>query len=132
VDRSRSGIPKKSGWEKTHIFGIRSDVWNPDEIEHRRLVIKMFKSTGERIRWAGTIEEITTREVHNSIGSRRAVLSLAALLPGHEYLVMVQQNHRTFRIPSIFTFRLLRRGSRSDAVRRHQAQMGFVRRRLRD
>ena len=74
------------------------------DIEHRRLVMKMFKSTGERIRWTGTIEEITTREVHNSIGSRRAVLSLAVLLPGYEYLVMVQQNHRTCRIPSIFTF----------------------------
>ena len=74
------------------------------EIEHRRLVIKMFKSTGERIRWAGTIEEITTREVHNSIGSRRAVLSLAAVLPGYEYLTTVQQNHRTCRVPPIFTF----------------------------
>jgi hypothetical protein len=74
------------------------------ELEHRRLVMKMFKTTGERIRWAGTIEEITTREVHNSIGSRRAVLSLAVVLPGYEYLVTVQQNHRTCRIPSIFTF----------------------------
>jgi hypothetical protein len=147
---------KTSDWDKTHIVGIRSDVWNPDEdelkrtlnslretrrvqlrqgikrsgrlnakqtdmlhrqlrrdplmsmkasdIEHRRLVMKIFKTTGERIRWTGTIEEITTREVHNSIGCRRAVLSLAVLLPGHEYLVTVQQNHRTFRIPSIFTF----------------------------
>jgi hypothetical protein len=147
---------KRSGWDKTHLFGIRSDVWDPHEeelqktlgslqqsrrdqlrreikrsgrldakqtdqldeqlrrdplmsmkasdIEHRRLVIKMFKTTGERIRWTGTIEEITTREVHNSIGSRRAVLSLAVLLPGYEYLVTVQQNHRTLRIPSIFTF----------------------------
>ena len=104
---------KTSGWDKTHIVGIRSDIWNPGEnkrqktrssLPESRLVMKMFKSTGERIRWAGTIEEITTREVHNSIGSRRAVLSLAVLLPGYEYLVMVQQNHRTFRIPSIFTF----------------------------
>jgi hypothetical protein len=145
--------PKTADWDKTHIVGIRSDIWAPDkkelketlqegrrdqlrreikgsgrldakqtdrldqqlrddplmsikasEIEHRRLVMKMFKSTGERIRWAGTIEEITTREVHNSIGSRRAVLSLAVVLPGYEYLVTVQQNHRTCRIPSIFTF----------------------------
>ena len=147
---------KTSDWDKTHIVGIRSDVWNPDEdelkktlnslrenrrdqlrqeikksgrlnakqtdmlrrklrrdplmamkasdIEHRRLVMKMFKTTGDRIRWTGTIEEVTTREVHNSIGSRRAVLSLAVLLPGYDYLVTVQQNHRTFRIPSIFTF----------------------------
>ena len=94
---------KKSGWDKTHMFGIRSDVWGLDA-QHRRLVIKMFKTTGERIRWVGTLEEITTREVHNSIGSRRAVLSLAGLLPGYEYMVMVQQNHRTFRIPAVFTF----------------------------
>lgn len=148
--------PTKRGWDKTHIVGIRSDVWNPDDeeqqktlnslkenrrdqlrkeikrsgrlnaeqenrldeelrrdplmsmkasdIEQRRLVMKMFRTTGERIRWIGTVEEITTREVHNSIGSRRAVLSLALILPGYEYLVTVQQNHRTFRIPSIFTF----------------------------
>ena len=74
------------------------------DIDHRRLVMKTFKTTGERIRWTGTIEEVTTREVHNSIGSRRALLSMAVLLPGYEYLVTVQQNHRTFRIPSIFTF----------------------------
>jgi len=93
---------KTSGWDKNHIVGIRTDVW--ESAEHRRLVMKMFKSTGKRIRWAGTIEEITTREVHNSIGSRRPVLTLAVVLPGHEYIVYVQQNHRTFRIPSIFTF----------------------------
>jgi hypothetical protein len=29
---------------------------------------------------------------------------MAVILPGYEYLVNVQQNHRTFRIPSIFTF----------------------------
>lgn len=93
---------KTEAWEQTHIVGIRGDVWNSDE--HRRLVLKMFKSTGKRIRWTGTVEEITTREVHNSMGSRRAVLSLAVLLPGYEYVVTIQQNHRTFRIPSIFTF----------------------------
>jgi hypothetical protein len=91
-----------SDWEKTHIVGIRSDVWK--SAEHRRLVMKMFRSTGKRIRWTGTIEEITTREVHNSIGSRRPVLTLAVILPGYEFMVNVQQNHRTFRIPSIFTF----------------------------
>jgi len=93
---------KSFGWDKTHIVGIRTDVW--DSAEHSRLVMKIFKTTGQRIRWTGTLEEITTREVHNSIGSRRAVLTLAAILPGHEYIVHVQQNHRTFRIPSIFTF----------------------------
>lgn len=100
VSRQDSGA---DDWDKTHIFGIRSDAWESDA-EHRRLVIKLFKSTGERIHWAGTIEEVTTREVHNSMGSRRAVLSMAVVLPGYEYVVMVQQNHRTFRVPSIFTF----------------------------
>lgn len=89
-------------WDKTHLAAIRSDVWNT--IDKRRLVMKIFKTTGERIRWLGTIEEITTREVHNSLGSKRPVLTLAVILPGYEYLVNVQQNHRTFRIPSIFTF----------------------------
>jgi len=93
---------KTAHWDKTHLVGIRSDVWNSDE--QRRLALKLFRNTGDRIRWVGTIEEITTREIHNSIGSRRAVLTLAVILPGYEYLINVQQNHRTFRIPSIFTF----------------------------
>ncbi|HBO45415.1 MAG TPA: hypothetical protein DD670_16080 [Planctomycetaceae bacterium] len=84
------------------MVGIRHDAWR--SADHRRLVMKTFKNTGERIRWTGTIEEITTREVHNSIGSRRAVLTLAVLLPGYDYIIHVQQNHRTFRIPSFFTF----------------------------
>ena len=37
-----------------------------DDIEKRRLVMKLFRTTGERIRWTGTMEELTTREVHNS------------------------------------------------------------------
>jgi hypothetical protein len=143
-------------WNKTHLVGIRSDIWSPDEhelnkslnslqrerrellrrdvkrsgrlnekqkqqldaavaddsvmdlsveqIEKRRLVLKLFQTTGERLQWCGTLEELTTREIHNTIGSRRALLSLAAVLPGYEFLTEVQQNHRTFRIPSIFTF----------------------------
>ncbi len=75
-----------------------------DDLEKRRLVMKMFRTTGERIRWTGTLEELTTREVHNSIGSKRTVLSMVAILPGYEFLTTVQQNHRTFRIPSIYTF----------------------------
>jgi len=89
-------------WDKTHLVGIRNDVWNSGP--GRRLVLKLFKTTGERLRWIGTIEEITTREVHNTIGCRRAVLNQAVILPGFDYLVNIQQNHRTFRIPSIFTF----------------------------
>lgn len=76
----------------------------PGDLETRRLVMKLFRSTGNRIRWVGSIEEITTREVHNSMGSRRAVLTLASNLSGYDFLTMLQENHRTFRIPSIFTF----------------------------
>jgi hypothetical protein len=143
-------------WQKTHLVGIRTDVWKPDEeeldlalgalkdkrrnelresikrsgrltgkqkntlekkistdeimqmqsseIESRRLVLKIFKTTGERVRWVGTIEEITSTEVHNSIGSKRTLLTLAVMLPRTKFVTQVQQNHRTYRIPSIFTF----------------------------
>jgi hypothetical protein len=74
-----------------------------DDIEKRRLVMKLFRTTGERIRWTGTMEEVTTREVHNSIASKRPVLSMVSILAGYEYLTSVQENHRTFRIPSIYT-----------------------------
>lgn len=142
-------------WEKTHIVGLRSDVWKidteeleealevlhrkrrrdlkkkvkrsgrldakqraqlaavveddavmqlqSDQIETRRLVIKLFKTTGSRTRWCGTLEELTATEIHNSIGSKRNLLSMAVLLPRHEYVTYLQQNHRTFRIPSLFT-----------------------------
>ncbi len=79
-------------------------VLSVDDLEKRRLVMKMFRSTGDRIRWTGTLEEVTTREVHNSLGSKSAMLSMVAILPGYEFLTTVQQNHRTFRIPAIYTF----------------------------
>jgi hypothetical protein len=74
------------------------------DIEKRRLVLKLFKTTGTRVRWCGTIEQVTTTEVHNSIGSRRSLLTMVVMLPGNDFVTYVQQNHRTFRIPSIFTF----------------------------
>ena len=147
---------KSSKWEKTHLVGVRTDVWRPDEqelaksleaikrkreaelkdrvrkngrltaaqarrlgdaianddimqmhtreIEKRRLVLKLFKTTGKRVRWCGTIEQVTATEVHNSIGSRRCLLTFVTMLPGREFVTYVQQNHRTFRVPSIFTF----------------------------
>ena len=143
-------------WEKSHLIGIRTDIWKPDaeemhsclesmkdkrrnelkrsikrsgrlnskqqqqledeladdqimqmqcsDIQSRRLVLKLFRTTGERVRWAGTIEEITTTEVHNSIGTGKSLITLAVMLPRSDYVTYVQQNHRTFRIPSIFTF----------------------------
>lgn len=147
--------PATGSWGQTHLVGIRTDVWKPDEKElgsavkalqeqrrlrlkaqikrsgrlsakqneelqrqladdevmqlasgdilSRRLVLKLFKTTGERLRWVGTLEQVTTSEVHNSLGSRRPLLSLAAMLPRTQMLTHIQQNHRTFRVPSIFT-----------------------------
>lgn len=74
-----------------------------DDIEQRRLVLKTFKTTGKRLNWAGTVEQITTNEVQNSIGSRRVLLSFAIILPRHEFVVHVTQNHRTFSFASVFT-----------------------------
>jgi len=143
-------------WEKTHIIGLRSDIWNtsksemrerleilkkkrrtklkksikssgrlsvkqterlesqleddkimttdPGDIENRRVVLKLFKTTGTRVRWCGTIEEVTATEVTNSMGSKRSLVTLVVMLPRMEFVTYIQQNHRTFRIPSVFTF----------------------------
>ena len=142
-------------WQKTHLIGLRTDIWKPDdeemhscleamqdkrrselkrtikrsgrlnakqrqqledqlaedeimnmqcdEIETRRLVLKLFRTTGDRVRWVGTMEELTASEVHNSIGTKKTLLSFAAMLSRSDYVTYVQQNHRTFRIPSIFS-----------------------------
>lgn len=73
------------------------------DIETRRLVLKLFKATTDRIRWCGTIEQITTSEIQHSIGSNRPLLSMAVLLPRTQVVTHIQQNHRTFRIPSVFS-----------------------------
>jgi hypothetical protein len=143
------------GWEKTHVVGLRTDVWRRDEavltqtlarvkakrkkwlrslikkggrlsrqqtqtldesvandemmqlgwhdLERRRLVMKLFKTTGSRVRWCGTIEEVTTSEIHNSLGSRRNLISLVVMLPRNDYVTDIQQNHRTFRFPALFS-----------------------------
>lgn len=147
--------PETKTWQKTHLVGVRTDVWKPDaeeldgvlnalkkqrqadlkkqikrsgrlndeqkeqlestiqdcavmqmtssDLVSRRLVLKLFKTTGTRVRWVGTLEQVTTNEVHNSIGSNRALLSLAVMLPRTKVVTTIQQNHRTFRIPSVFT-----------------------------
>ena len=43
-------------------------------------------------------------EVHNSLGSRKSLLTMAVMLPKTEFITTIQQNHRTYRVPSIFTF----------------------------
>ena len=143
-------------WEKSHMLGLRTDIWKADkeeledaldvlqsqrmgelkkqvkrsgrlndkqksqlddlaendcvmnmesgDIEKRRLVMKLFKTDTERVSWCGTIEQITTTEVHNSIGTGKSMLTMCVMLPRTECVTWVQQNHRTFRIPSLFTF----------------------------
>ena len=143
-------------WEKSHMVGLRTDVWKADkaeleealdilqsqrmdelkkqvkrngplndkqkyqleelaeedgvmkmgsgEIEKRRLVMKLFKTNTQRVQWCGTIEQITTTEVHNSMGTGKSLLTMCVMLPRTECVTWIQQNHRTFRIPSLFTF----------------------------
>ncbi|MEZ6095924.1 MAG: hypothetical protein R3C03_17115 [Pirellulaceae bacterium] len=143
-------------WEKTHLIGIRSDIWQPSDqevaetlenlrerrreeirrsikrsgrlntkqserleseieedhimqmdrgdIESRRLVLKLFKTTGNRTNWAGTLEQVTTSEIHNSLGSKRSLITLAVMLPRMDVVTTIQENHRTFRLPPLFTF----------------------------
>ncbi len=74
-----------------------------DEIVKRRLVLKLFKTTGERTQWCGTIEQVTLAEVNNSIGANHRLLTMVAMLPRNEMVTYVQQHHRTLRIPSLFT-----------------------------
>lgn len=149
-------------WEKTHMLGLRTDIWKadkaelddaldvmrdqrrqelkkqikrsgrlndkqktqleelvaedcvmqmePGEIEKRRLVLKLFKTSTERVQWSGTIEQITTTEVHNSIGTGRSLLTMVVMLPRTQCVTYIQQNHRTFRIPSLFSFAFHRNG----------------------
>lgn len=143
-------------WEKTHLIGVRTDIWQPSEqeveetldhlrerrkdelrreikksgrlnakqkiqleeraeedkimqmeckeISDRRLVLKVFKTTGKRTNWAGTIEQMTATEIHNSMGSKKNLITLAVMLPRYEFVTYIQQNHRSFRTPAVFTF----------------------------
>ena len=75
-----------------------------DDIDKSRLVIKMFRNTATRIRWQGTLEEMTVREIQNSIGSRRALASFAVILSEYEHLIIIQQNRRLMRIPPSYSF----------------------------
>jgi len=81
-------------------------AWNlePGELEARRLILKLFKNTGQTTRWCGTIEEVTSAEIHNSIGSRRNLVTLLVILPQTQHVTTIQENHRTFRFPAMFSF----------------------------
>lgn len=142
-------------WTQSHLVGIRTDIWHPnqqetqralrllhrrrkqelkqqikktgrlsekqaerlknqldddavmqmqsEDIEQRRLVLKLFKTNSNRMRWCGTIEEVTITEVHNSIGSNRCLISLVVMLPRVKMVTYIQENHRTLRWPAIFS-----------------------------
>lgn len=79
---------------------------NTKDVDKARLVLKLFRSTGKNINWKGSLEELTVREVHQSIGSRKALITFAINLPGYEYLVLIQQCRRFFR-PAVFSFAYL-------------------------
>jgi len=107
----RSGI-KKNGHltaeEKAELERQLSedDTMNVVErdVDKARLVVKMFKTTGSSIRWRGTLEEISVRELHNSLGSKMPLITFAVILPGYDYLIHIQQNRRFLRIPPTFSF----------------------------
>ena len=110
-EQLKTQIKKKGRLSKTQQQLLQSQLQNDNvmklqsrDIEKRRLVLKLFKTDTKRVRWCGTIEQVTITEVHNSIGSNRNLLAMAAILPRTEMVTSIQQNHRTFRIPSIFTF----------------------------
>ncbi len=74
------------------------------DVDKSRLVIKMFRSTGKRIDWRGTLEELSVTEIHNSIGSARPLATFAVILSGYDYMIKIQQNRRIWRIPPVFSF----------------------------
>ncbi len=76
------------------------------DVDKARLVLKLFRSTGKNISWKGSLEEMTVREVHQSIGSRKALITFGINLPGYDYMVQVQQCRRFFR-PAVFSFAYL-------------------------
>ena len=73
------------------------------DVDKSRLVIKLFRSTGKNISWKGTLEELSVREVHQSLGSKKALITFAVNLSGYEYLIHIQQCRRFFR-PAVFSF----------------------------
>ncbi len=79
---------------------------NDKNIDKARLVMKLFRSTGKNISWKGSLEELTVRELHQSLGSKKALITFGVNLPDYEYLIQVQQCRRFFR-PAVFSFAYL-------------------------
>ncbi len=82
------------------------------DIERRRLVLKHFRTTGTRMSWTGSIEELTSWEVANSLAANRPLLSLSMNLSGIDVFTIVQQQRRSFRIPAVYGFCYLNQATR--------------------
>ncbi len=80
------------------------DKFKPNDIDKKRLVIKMFSTTGKKIHWKGTVEELSSREIHNSMGSNHPLVTLNVILPGYDYLITIQQNLKYFALAPIYSF----------------------------
>ena len=104
IKRSGRLNEKQSQLLEQRLAGDALMQMDGNEMEKRRLVLKLFKTTSQRARWCGTIEEVTITEIHNSIGSQKPLVTLAVMLPQSKLVTDIQQNHKTFRIPATFTF----------------------------
>lgn len=76
----------------------------PGDLETRRLVLKLFRETEQKIRWVGTVEERITSELHRSCGAGKPLISLTGILDGTSYLADIHENQLRYRYPSIYTF----------------------------
>ncbi len=76
----------------------------PGDLETRRLVVKLFRETDSKIRWAGSIEEMITAELHRSCGAGKPLVSMTGILDGVPYLSEMHENQLRYRIPSVYTF----------------------------
>lgn len=74
------------------------------DVDKSRLVLKMFRTTGNSIRWRGSIEELSASEIHQSLGSRAALASFAVVLAEHEYVTHIHQCRRFLRLPPSYSF----------------------------
>ena len=84
----------------------------PGDVETRRLVLKHFRSTGTRIRWVGSLEELTSWELANSLAAKNPLLSLSVNLSEIDLFTVIQQHHQRFRYPATYGFCFLDESTR--------------------
>ena len=103
IKKSDKATAKKLSEQQKQIEEEKMLEIQSDDILHRRLVLKLFRNTSKRLSWAGTIEQVTVNEIQYSIGSKKTLLSFAVILPRHEFIIRLDQNHRTFSLGSVFS-----------------------------